>query len=98
MLLTIALYYFVWSIAVFEFDADIWLRNKLRIEKTSWTKESHFIPADDFAHQTYTVSSKKAQKELVQTKPGGRGWSDKGKWSDIWGRPIFDEVRSYSWQ
>lgn len=33
MLLTIALLYFVWSIAVLVFDADIWLRNKLRIEK-----------------------------------------------------------------
>ena len=33
MLLTIVLLYFVWSIAVLVFDADIWLRNKLRIEK-----------------------------------------------------------------
>ena len=27
------LLYFVWSIAVLVFDADIWLRNKLGIEK-----------------------------------------------------------------
>ena len=33
MLLTIVLLYFVWSIAVLVFDADIWLRNKLRIGK-----------------------------------------------------------------
>ena len=75
MLLTIALLYFVWSIAVLVFDADIWLRNKLRIEKTKVEpKESPPIPADDFIiRHTYTVSSKKAQKEPVQTKPEDEG-------------------------
>lgn len=33
MLVIIVLLYFVWSIAVLVFDADIWLRNKLGIEK-----------------------------------------------------------------
>ncbi len=33
MLLIIVLLYFMWSIAVLVFDADIWLRSKLRIEK-----------------------------------------------------------------
>ena len=75
MLLTIALLYFVWSIAVLVFDADIWLRNKLRIEKTKVEpKESPPIPADDFIiRHTCTVSSKKAQKEPVQTKPEDEG-------------------------
>ena len=31
MLVIIVLLYFVWSIAVLVFDADNWLRNKLRI-------------------------------------------------------------------
>jgi hypothetical protein len=35
MLLIIVLLYFMWSIAVLVFDADIWLRSKLRIEKTN---------------------------------------------------------------
>ena len=75
MLLTIVLLYFVWSIAVLVFDADIWLRNKLRIEKPKVEpKESPPIPADDFiVRHTYTVSSKKAQKEPVQTKPEDEG-------------------------
>ena len=75
MLLTIALLYFVWSIAVLVFDADIWLRNKLRIEKPKVEpKESPPIPADDFiVRHTYTVSSKKAQKEPVQIKQEDEG-------------------------
>ena len=75
MLLTIVLLYFVWSIAVLVFDADIWLRNKLGIEKTKVEpKENPPIPADDFiVRHTYTVSSKKAQKEPVQTKPEDEG-------------------------
>ena len=75
MLLTIVLLYFVWSIAVLVFDADIWLRNKLRIEKPKVEpKESPPIPADDFiVRHTYTVSSKKAQKEPVQIKQEDEG-------------------------
>lgn len=70
MLLTIALLYFVWSIAVLVFDADIWLRNKLRIEKPKIEpKESPPIPADDFiVRHTYTVSPKKVPSEPVQIK------------------------------
>ena len=70
MLLTIALLYFVWSIAVLVFDADIWLRNKLRIEKPKVEpKESPPIPADDFiVRHTYTVSPKKVPSEPVQIK------------------------------
>lgn len=70
MLLTIVLLYFVWSIAVLVFDADIWLRNKLRIEKPKVEpKESLPIPADDFiVRHTYTVSPKKVPSEPVQIK------------------------------
>ena len=70
MLLTIVLLYFVWSIAVLVFDADIWLRNKLRIEKPKVEpKESPPIPADDFiVRHTYTVSPKKVPSEPVQIK------------------------------
>lgn len=70
MLLTIVLLYFVWSIAVLVFDADIWLRNKLRIEKPKVEpKESPPITADDFiVRHTYTVSPKKAPSEPVQIK------------------------------
>ena len=70
MLLTIALLYFVWSIAVLVFDADIWLRNKLRIEKTNVApEESPPIPAEDFiVRHTYTVSPKKVPSEPVQIK------------------------------
>lgn len=70
MLLTIALLYFVWSIAVLVFDADIWLRSKLRIEKTNVApKESPPILADDFiVRHTYTVSPKKVPSEPVQIK------------------------------
>ena len=70
MLLTIVLLYFVWSIAVLVFDADIWLRNKLRIEKPkAEPKESPPIPADDFiVRHTYTVSPKKVPSEPVQIK------------------------------
>ncbi len=67
MLLTIVLLYFVWSIAVLVFDADIWLRNKLRIEKPKVEpKESPPIPADDFIVQThlYRFSSKKPKRNL----------------------------------
>lgn len=68
MLLIIVLLYFMWSIAVLVFDADIWLRSKLRIEKPKVEpKESPPIPADDFiVRHTYTVSPKKAQKDPVQ--------------------------------
>lgn len=70
MLLTIVLLYFVWSIAVLVFDADIWLRNKLRKEKPKVEpKESPPIPADDFiVRHTYTVSPKKVPSEPVQIK------------------------------
>lgn len=70
MLLTIVLLYFVWSIAVLVFDADIWLRNKLRIEKPKVEpKESPPIPADDFiVRHIYTVSPKKVPNEPVQIK------------------------------
>ena len=70
MLLTIALLFFVWSIAVLAFDADIWLRNKLRIEKPKVEpKESPPIPADDvIVRHTYTVSPKKVPSEPVQIK------------------------------
>ena len=75
MLLTIALLYFVWSIAVLVFDADIWLRNKLRIEKNKVEpKESPPIPADDFiVRHTYTVSPKKVPSEPVQIKQEDEG-------------------------
>lgn len=75
MLLTIALLYFVWSIAVLVFDADIWLRNKLRIEKTNVTpEESPPIPAEDFiVRHTYTVSPKKVPSEPVQIKQEDEG-------------------------
>lgn len=75
MLLIIVLLYFVWSIAVLVFDADIWLRNKLGIEKTKVEpKENPPIPADDFiVRHTYTVSPKKAQKEPMQTKQEDEG-------------------------
>ena len=68
--MTIVLLYFVWSIAVLVFDADIWLRNKLRIEKPKVEpKESPPIPADDFiVRHTYTVSPKKVPSEPVQIK------------------------------
>ncbi len=70
MLLIIVLLYFMWSIAVLVFDADIWLRSKLRIEKTNVApKESPPIPADDFiVRHTYTVSPKKVPSEPVQIK------------------------------
>lgn len=70
MLLTIVLLYFVWSIAVLVFDADIWLRNKLRIKRPKVEpKESPPIPADDFiVRHTYTVSPKKVPSEPVQIK------------------------------
>ncbi len=75
MLLTIALLYFAWSIAVLVFDADIWLRNKLRIEKNKVEpKESPPIPADDFiVRHTYTVSPKKVPNEPVQIKQEDEG-------------------------
>ena len=70
MLLIIVLLYFMWSIAVLVFDADIWLRSKLRIEKTNVApKESPPIPADDFiVRHIYTVSPKKVPSEPVQIK------------------------------
>lgn len=75
MLLTIVLLYFVWSIAVLVFDADIWLRNKLRIEKPKVEpKESPPIPADDFiVRHIYTVSPKKIPNEPVQIKQEDEG-------------------------
>ena len=75
MLLTIVLLYFVWSIAVLVFDADIWLRNKLRIEKPKVEpKESPPIPADDFiVRHTYTISPKKVPSEPVQIKQEDEG-------------------------
>lgn len=75
MLLTIVLLYFVWSIAVLVFDADIWLRNKLRIEKPKVEpKESPPIPADDFiVRHIYTVSPKKVPNEHVQIKQEDEG-------------------------
>lgn len=68
MLLIIILLYFMWSIAVLVFDADIWLRSKLRIEKTNVApKESPPIPADDFiVRHIYTVSPKKSQANLCK--------------------------------
>lgn len=75
MLVIIVLLYFVWSIAVLVFDADIWLRNKLRIEKPKVEpKESPPIPADDFiVRHTYTVSPKKVPSEPVQIKQEDEG-------------------------
>lgn len=75
MLLIIAFLYFVWSIAVLVFDADIWLRNKLRIEKVKVEpKESPPVPTDDFiVRQTYTVSPKKVPNEAVQIKQEDEG-------------------------
>ena len=75
MLLTIVLLYFVWRIAVLVFDADIWLRNKLRIEKPKVEpKESPPIPADDFiVRHIYTVSPKKVPNEPVQIKQEDEG-------------------------
>lgn len=75
MLLTIVLLYFVWSIAILVFDADIWLRNKLRIEKPKVEpKESPPIPADDFiVRHIYTVSPKKVPNEPVQIKQEDEG-------------------------
>lgn len=70
MLVIIVLLYFVWSIAVLVFDADIWLRNKLGIEKVKVEpKENPPIPADDFiVRHIYTVSPKKVPSEPVQIK------------------------------
>ena len=75
MLLIIVLLYFMWSIAVLVFDADIWLRSKLRIEKTNVApKESPPIPADDFiVRHTYTISPKKVPSEPVQIKQEDEG-------------------------
>lgn len=75
MLVIIVLLYFVWSIAVLVFDADIWLRNKLGIEKVKVEpKESPPIPADDFiVRHTYTVSPKKVPSEPVQIKQEDEG-------------------------
>lgn len=75
MLLIIVLLYFMWSIAVLVFDADIWLRSKLRIEKTNVApKESPPIPADDFiVRHIYTVSPKKVPSEPVQIKQEDEG-------------------------
>lgn len=61
MLVIIVLLYFVWSIAVLVFDADIWLRNKLGIEKVKVEpKENPPIPADDFIvrHILYRLTEK----------------------------------------
>ena len=75
MLLIIVLLYFMWSIAVLVFDVDIWLRSKLRIEKTNVApKESPPIPADDFiVRHIYTVSPKKVPSEPVQIKQEDEG-------------------------
>ena len=75
MLLIIVLLYFMWSIAVLVFDADIWLRSKLRIEKTNVApKESPPIPADGFiVRHIYTVSPKKVPSEPVQIKQEDEG-------------------------
>ena len=75
MLLIIVLLYFMWSIAVLVFDADIWLRSKLRIEKPKVEpKESPPIPADDFiVRHIYTVSPKKVPSEPVQIKQEDEG-------------------------
>ena len=75
MLVIIVLLYFVWSIAVLVFDADIWLRNKLGIEKVKVEpKENPPIPADDFiVRHIYTVSPKKVPTETVQTKQEDEG-------------------------
>lgn len=75
MLVIIVLLYFVWSIAVLVFDADIWLRNKLGIEKVKVEpKKNPPIPADDFiVRHIYTVSPKKVPTETVQTKQEDEG-------------------------
>lgn len=75
MLLIIVLLYFMWSIAVLVFDADIWLRSKLRIEKPKVEpKESPPIPADDFiVRHIYTASPKKVPSEPVQIKQEDEG-------------------------
>ena len=36
VLLTIALLYMIWSVAVLVFDADIWLKNKLKADKPKY--------------------------------------------------------------
>lgn len=75
MILTTLLLYFVWSVAVLVFDADIWLRGKLGREKAHVEpKESPPFSDDDFiVRHTYTVTPKKAPEESVQAKAKEEG-------------------------
>ena len=75
VLLTIALLYIVWSTAILMFDADIWLKNKLKAEKPKdEAKESPPPHADDFiVKHTYTVTPKTEAKEQEQVTPKENG-------------------------
>ena len=83
VLLTIALLYIVWSTAILVFDADIWLKNKLKTEKPKdEAKESPPPQADDFiVKHTYTVTPKTEAKEQAQVKPkeNGEAIKDEGE-------------------
>ena len=73
VLLTIALLYMIWSVAVLVFDADIWLKNKLKADKPKYeAKESPPPRGDDFiVKHTYTVSPKTDSMEQVKPKEDG---------------------------
>ena len=73
VLLTIALLYMIWSVAVLVFDADIWLKNKLKADKPKYeAKESPPPRGDDFiVKHTYTVSPKTDSMEQVKPKEEG---------------------------
>ena len=83
VLLTIALLYIVWSTAILVFDADIWLKNKLKAEKPKdEAKESPPPRADDFiVKHTYTVSPKTDSNEHEQATPkeNGEAIKDEGE-------------------
>lgn len=68
MLVIIVLLYFVWSIAVLVFDADIWLRNKLGIEKVKVEpKENHLFLRMTSSSDTFIPSHrKKSQRKLCK--------------------------------
>lgn len=75
VLLTIALLYIVWSTAILVFDADIWLKDKLKGGgKSEEAKDSPTSSTDDFiVRHTYTVSPKTGAKEqgIVETREDG---------------------------
>ena len=78
VLLTIALLYMIWSVAVLVFDADIWLKNKLKADKPKYeAKESPPPRGDDFiVNHTYTVSPKTDSMEQVKPKEDGETVKD----------------------